>query len=94
LIGTPPFPSYISGHATFTGAAGHILAAYFGNSFSFTDNQKVPEGFAPRSFNGFVDMIDEAAISRVYGGIHYEFDSEVGKQVGGNIAERVLSLRY
>jgi hypothetical protein len=39
-------------------------------------------------------MIDEAAISRVYGGIHYEFDSEVGKQVGGNIAARVLSLRY
>ncbi|SFE08178.1 PAP2 superfamily protein [Chitinophaga sp. CF118] len=94
LIGTPPFPSYTSGHATFTSAAGHILAAYFGTGFSFTDNQKVPEGFTPRFFNGFVNMIDEAAISRVYGGIHYEFDSEVGKQTGGDIAERVLSLRY
>ncbi|MVT41115.1 phosphatase PAP2 family protein [Chitinophaga oryziterrae] len=94
LIGTPPFPSYISGHATFTSAAGHILAAYFGDGFSFTDEQKVPEGFAPRFFNSFTDMTDEAAVSRVYGGIHYQFDSEVGKQVGENIAERVLGLRY
>ncbi|PSL43939.1 PAP2 superfamily protein [Chitinophaga niastensis] len=94
LIGTPPFPSYTSGHATFTGATGYILAAYFGNSFSFTDNQKVPEGFVPRSFNNFLDMINEAAISRVYGGIHYQFDSETGKQTGKDIAGRVLALKY
>jgi membrane-associated phospholipid phosphatase len=94
LIGTPPFPSYTSGHASFTGAAGSILAAYFGNNFSFTDKQKVPEGFTPRFFSDFTAMIDEASVSRVYGGIHYQFDSEVGKQTGGNIAARVLSLRY
>lgn len=94
LIGTPPFPAYTSGHATFTGATGHILAAYFGNSFSFTDNQKVPDGFAPRSFSGFTGMVNEAAISRVYGGIHYQFDSEVGRETGEDIAERVLSLKY
>lgn len=94
LIGTPPFPSYTSGHATFTGAAGRILAAYFGDSFSFTDNQKVPEGFAPRSFSGFEQMVEEASVSRVYGGIHYPVDSEVGKRTGEDIAERVLSLRY
>jgi hypothetical protein len=94
LIGTPPFPSYTSGHATFTSAAGEVLADYFGDSFSFTDNQKVADGFAPRSFNGFQEMIDEASISRVYGGIHYSFDSEVGAQTGRDIALRVLSLRY
>jgi membrane-associated phospholipid phosphatase len=93
-IGTPPFPSYTSGHASFTGAAGDILAAYFGSHFSFTDNQKIPEGFAPRFFSDFDEMEDEAAVSRVYGGIHYQFDSEVGKQTGGDIAARVLSLRY
>lgn len=93
-IGTPPFPAYTSGHSTFTAAAGGILIARFGSSFSFTDQQKVPEGFAPRSFNNFQSMINEAAISRIYGGIHYEFDSEIGKQTGSDIARRVLDLRY
>lgn len=93
-IVTPPFPSYTSGHATFTGAAGRILAAYFGTNFSFTDRQKVPEGFPSRFFSNFSRMTDEAAVSRVYGGIHYQFDSEVGKQTGNTIAARVLSLRY
>ncbi|MBW8683358.1 vanadium-dependent haloperoxidase [Chitinophaga rhizophila] len=94
LIATPPFPSYTSGHASFTGAAGNVLAGNFGSSYTFTDNQKVPEGFAPRSFNSFQQMIDEASISRVYGGIHYDFDSEVGAETGKAVALRVLSLRY
>jgi hypothetical protein len=93
-IGTPPFPACTSGHATFTAAAGGVLIARFGNNFSFTDQQKVPEGFAPRTFSNFQNMINEAAISRVYGGIHYEFDSEMGKQTGLEIARRVLDLRY
>lgn len=93
-IGTPPFPAYTSGHATFTAAAGNILSARFGNNFSFTDQQKVAEGFMPRSFLNFQSMINEAAISRVYGGIHFEFDSETGKQTGAAIAGRVLALRY
>ena len=94
LIGTPPFPSYTSGHASFTSAAGHILAARFGGGFSFTDKQKVPEGFAPRSFSSFSQMIDEASISRVYGGIHYEYDSETGKLTAKSLAQRILSLNY
>lgn len=94
LIATPPFPSYTSGHATFTAATGHILAAKFGSSFSFSDKQKVPEGFAARSFNNFTEMINEAAISRVYGGIHYEFDSEAGKVSGKDVADRVTGLNY
>ncbi|ASZ11908.1 vanadium-dependent haloperoxidase [Chitinophaga pendula] len=94
LINTPPFPSYTSGHATFTSAAGNVLAGNFGNNFTFSDKQKIPDGFSARSFNTFSAMIDEAAISRVYGGIHYEYDSEAGKTTGKQIANRVLSLRF
>ncbi|HWV68072.1 vanadium-dependent haloperoxidase [Chitinophaga sp.] len=94
LIATPPFPSYTSGHASFTSAAGHILAARFGSNFSFTDNQKVPEGFTPRSFSSFSQMIDEASISRVYGGIHYEYDSETGKLTARSLTQKILSLNY
>jgi hypothetical protein len=39
-------------------------------------------------------MIDEAAISRVYGGIHYDYDSEVGKVTAKRLANRILSLQY
>ncbi|WP_291912195.1 vanadium-dependent haloperoxidase [Chitinophaga sp. CB10] len=94
LIATPPFPSYTSGHATFTSAAGNVMAAKFGAAYSFTDQQKVPEGFAPRSFSSFNQMIDEASISRVYGGIHYDFDSEFGKITGKTVADRVVLLKY
>lgn len=94
LITTPPFPSYTSGHATFTSAAGNILANQFGNNFSFSDKQKIPDGFTARSFNKFSTMIDEASISRIYGGIHYEYDSEVGKTTGKQIADRVQSLHF
>ncbi|WP_160710887.1 vanadium-dependent haloperoxidase [Chitinophaga solisilvae] len=93
LIGTPPFPSYTSGHATFSSAAGHILAARFGQQFTFTDQQKVPDGFTARTFTRFTDMIDEAAVSRIYGGIHYDFDSENGKISGQDVARNVLSLQ-
>ncbi|MCO4291660.1 vanadium-dependent haloperoxidase [Solitalea sp. MAHUQ-68] len=93
-IGTPPFPSYVSEHASFTSATGTILGAYFGTSFSFTDNQKVSDGFSPKTFNNFQDMIDEAAYSRVYGGIHYEFDINEGKTLGKSIADQVLTLKF
>lgn len=94
LIGTPPFPSYFSGHASFTCATSTILANYFGESFSFTDNQKIDDGFSPRSYSSFSSMADEAAISRVYGGIHYQFDSETGKSGGLVIANKVLALKF
>lgn len=94
VIVTPPFPSYTSGHATFSGAAGAVLSAYFGANFSFTDNQKVADGFTPRTFTNFQQMVDEAAISRIYGGIHYQFDSEVGAATGRDVALRVIGLRY
>lgn len=94
LISTPPFPSYFSGHAAFTCATSTILANYFGDSFSFTDNQKIDDGFSPRSYQSFSSMTEEAAISRVYGGIHYQFDSEVGKSGGLAIANKVLALKF
>ncbi|MCW3465231.1 vanadium-dependent haloperoxidase [Chitinophaga nivalis] len=94
LIGTPPFPSYTSGHASFSAAAGHILTANFGSHFAITDRQKVPDGFAPRSFSSFTALVNEAAISRVYGGIHYEFDSEIGKVTGTRTGREVLKIDF
>src|SRR4030095_10031281 len=74
LINTPPFPTYTSGHSAFSGAAAAILTAEIGNNISFTDSSKIADGFSPRSFIDFNTAAREAAVSRLYGGIHYGFD--------------------
>lgn len=71
LIVTPPFPDYTSGHSTFSGAAATVLALFYG-----TDNMVFATGsdFLPgvfRSFSSFSAAAHEAALSRLYGGIHY-----------------------
>lgn len=94
LIATPPFPTYTSGHSTFSGAAAKILAMELGENFSFTDSTKIPYGFAPRSFSSFEAAAQEAALSRLYGGIHYAFDNENGFQCGEMIALNVENLNW
>ena len=94
FIGTPPFPSYTSGHSTFSGATARILTLRFGNHFAFTDSTKLPYGFSTRSFNNFDEAAQEAAISRLYGGIHYEFDNDEGLRCGISIANNVARLRW
>ena len=74
-IGLPNFPSYSSGHSTFSAAAASVLSYVF------------PGGTA-----NFASMRDEAAISRLYGGIHYRSDIENGKLHGGRIATYTLTF--
>jgi len=85
LLGTPPFPSYTSGHSTQSGAAASVLTAYFG-PISFTDTTHArlnPElGLGTRSFRDFLQAGSEAAVSRLYGGIHFIFDNEDGLDEG------------
>jgi membrane-associated phospholipid phosphatase len=90
LIATPPFPAYGSGHATVSGAGAEILASFFGNSVTFTDRTHEGSSLGTRSFTSFLQAADEAAISRLYGGIHYRMDNEqallCGREIGRNIA--------
>jgi membrane-associated phospholipid phosphatase len=94
LINTPPFPSYTSGHSTFSGAAAAILTAEIGDNISFTDSSKITDGLLPRSFINFNMAAKEAAVSRLYGGIHYSFDNENGLKCGQLIANNVESLKW
>lgn len=85
FIPTPPFPSFTSGHSTFSGSMAEILKEFFGtDNISFTTTA---EGFAlgPRSFTSFSQASDEAALSRLYGGIHWSFDNEVGLTMGRSL---------
>ena len=65
---TPAHPSYVSGHATVSGAAAEILKSYF-----------------PKDAKQIDAWAEEAAVSRLYGGIHYRFDNEAGFALGRRV---------
>lgn len=93
LLQTPPFPEYPSGHSVISTAAAVVLNAVFGDGFSFTDNTEVIYGLPVRRFASFMKAANEAAISRLYGGIHYRdavADGQVlGKQTGVWVLQKV-----
>jgi PAP2 superfamily len=97
LLPTPPFPSYASGHSTFSGAAAAVLAEFFGtDAIAFTSTSDGLPG-VERSYRGFREAADEAGRSRIYGGIHYEFDNaaglSMGRDLGRYVARRFLVAR-
>ncbi|MEJ7680869.1 MAG: vanadium-dependent haloperoxidase [Segetibacter sp.] len=94
LIVTPPFPSYTSGHSTFSAATAAILTAEIGDQISFTDSSSIAYGFSPRSFTSFNEYAQEAAVSRLYGGIHYRFDNDKGLTCGQQIAMNVEGVNW
>ena len=90
VLQTPPFPEYTSGHSVVSGAASTALTSIFGDGFSFDDDTEVAYGLPIRSFNSFNEAADEAAISRMYGGIHYRVAIEVGLEQGRNLGKFII----
>ncbi|MCI4427542.1 MAG: vanadium-dependent haloperoxidase [Burkholderiales bacterium] len=93
LMHTPPFPEYPSGHSGVSSAAAAVLAARFGASTGFIDNTHNDRGWGPRSFKSFRAAADEAALSRLYAGIHFRSGVEGGKVQGLCVAQKVLALK-
>lgn len=89
LIQTPPFPEHTSGHSTVSAAAAGVLTARFGENYAFTDSTEVEFGIPARSFNSFKEAADQAGISRIYGGIHYEQGNKAGGKNGWAVGEYV-----
>jgi hypothetical protein len=93
LLQTPPFPEYTSGHSVISTTASTILTFLFGDHFSFTDNTEEEFGLPARKFNSFAQASKEAAISRLYGGIHFRDAIEngviEGEQIGNFVIIRV-----
>jgi hypothetical protein len=88
-ISTPPFPEYTSGHSVVSGAVSTILTHLLGE-MAFTDRTHEDLGFSPRSYSSFDEAAQEAAISRLYGGIHYPMAIEEGLEQGWQVGQWVL----
>ena len=85
VLQTPPFPEYTSGHSVVSGAASETLTDIFGDNISFDDTTELPFGLPTTKFSSFRNAAKEAAISRLYGGIHYRSAIDLGLLQGKKI---------
>ena len=103
---TPPFPAYPSGHATFGGALFETLRKVYGTdqiSFTFVsdelngetvDNQGNVRPLKPRTFQNLTQAEVENGQSRIYLGIHWQFDATGGITQGRQVANYVFDHMY
>ncbi|WP_459212557.1 vanadium-dependent haloperoxidase [Aquimarina rhabdastrellae] len=95
VLATPPFPEYTSGHSVQSGALAEIMTDLFGKNKPFVDrtheHRKDINGI-PRRFASFYEMAEEAAISRLYGGIHFREAIDLGLEQGYKIGKNINAL--
>jgi hypothetical protein len=90
LLQTPPFPEYTSGHSVASSSVSVVLTQLLGDNFRFTDNTEVYFGLPERDFSSFYQAANEAAISRLYGGIHFRDACEEGVKQGKKVGRLVI----
>lgn len=88
FVNSPAFPEYTSGHSVGSGAAAGTLVALLGER-PFVDDTGVPYGRETFHYSSFTEAANEAAISRLYGGIHYPMAIEVGLDQGAHVSRVV-----
>jgi hypothetical protein len=101
---TPPFPSYPSGHAAFGGALFRGMSLFLktppgGIKFNFVSDEynglnrgpgeTEPRARVPVDFRSFDDAEYLNAESRIYLGIHWEFDATEGIKLGHQVSDAV-----
>jgi Ca2+-binding RTX toxin-like protein len=102
---SPPFAEYTSGHSAFSAAGSQILKLFtgsdtFGGSVSFQPGQSrfepgiTPQNGTTLAWETFTAAADEAGISRIYGGIHFNEGDlngrSLGRQVGSTVLDKAL----
>jgi PAP2 superfamily len=89
LLNTPPFPNYVSGHASSGAAAATVLTDFFG-AIPFSATSPSLPG-KTRYFDNFSEAAAEDGASRVYGGVHFGFSITDGTTLGQNVANTALA---
>jgi hypothetical protein len=102
--GTPGFPAYPSGHATFGAACFETAAALLGSTPALTNVEFVSDEFngvttdntgavRPKYNHQFnlTEAIKDNNESRIWLGVHWRFDAEGGEKVGSAIADKVIT---
>lgn len=93
FLPTPPFPEFPSGHSVQSSAAAQVMDQVFGAEKPFTDNTHNDRGWGPRQFSSFQAAANEAAVSRLYAGIHFRSGVELGQVQGRCVGQKTLALK-
>ena len=93
LLITPPFPEYPSGHSTASAAMAEVMTRFFGANYAYEDASHVRDGLPPRQFASFRAAAQEAAVSRLYGGIHFRTAIERGLDQGRCVSAYANALK-
>ena len=94
VIPTPNHQEFPSGHSGASGAAATVLASFFGERTTFTvvsDGVAGPGG--TRTFAGFAQVLDEVALARVYGGIHFLGSCITAQTMGRQLADQAMATQ-
>lgn len=91
---TPPFPEYTSGHSVASSSVAVVLTYLLGDNFSFLDTSEIFFGLPAREFKSFNQAAAEAAISRLYGGIHFRDACDNGLVQGKQVGQFVVSKLF
>ena len=102
---TPPFPGLASGHSTFSRSAAEVLTMLTGTPYfpGGLGEYDIPQGsglnfeYGPTTnlqlqWATYFDASDQAALSRIYGGIHPSFDDLPGRQIGHIVGPQAWQL--
>jgi len=92
LLPNPPYPAYAGNVACLSFASARALSLTFERDdipLSVTWNRTMGLPSETLAFTGFSHLAEQMAISRVYGGIHFKFDTDASRQVCGKVAEYV-----
>ena len=102
---TPPFPAYPSGHATFGGGVFEVLRSYYRDNtpFTFTSDEFNGQNYSdtgqlmplePVSYRSLSAAEYDNAESRIWIGVHWQFDADAGDAVGRAVADYVMSHAF
>lgn len=102
---TPPFPAYPSGHATFGGSLFEAMRSYFPNNTRFTfvsdeynglgvDPKGDARPFVPVRYRTLLEAQQENGKSRIFNGVHWEYDDTEGQALGVNITRFTLNNAF
>lgn len=86
---SPLFPEFASAHSSVSGVAASILTATYGEQ-SFYDDTNTSFNLPAKKFDNVWQAAEEAANSRLLGGIHYRFGCKAGLDQGKELGDYLV----
>jgi hypothetical protein len=91
LVGTPPFPSYPSAHASSSGAARRVLEYVYGRSGFAVDLTSPTAPGVVLHYTAWKQITDDIDDARIYGGIHFRSDQQAGAEQGSKVGIYIIT---